>query len=1100
MYFKFKIFQKDLSNLRINNLLIILFSLFFLFCPISVYSQDSEVELPDKNSINYIISHLTADDGLSGNAISAIVQDKYGFLWIGTKTGLNRYDGYEFKKYFYQPYNENSLPHNLIQTLFMDKENNDLWIGTYGGLSRFNLDTETFTNFVYSPDNEFSISDNVVVSICKDKYGRLWVGTLHGLNRYDEKNNRFIRYFHNDSNSKSISNDVIRSIYLDSNGRLWIGTYKGLSLYDYKTDSFINYSHNENNKESFPGDFGMSISEDNEGNLWIGTWYIGLVKYDIKNNKFIAYKLPDNRIYKIRFDKKNNLFIVGTWGGGLYVFDVNSLKYQELRNIKNNDNSISGNTIYSIFIDNQNILWVGTFSSGLNKIIIPSNKFSFIEYFKSPVLSMYKDSFGNFWIGTDNNGLFKYNVKTKKYEHYKLNSNDNKSLSNDIINVIFEDSYKNLWIGTNHGLNLYNRKHNNFKRFFHDFNNPDTIADDIVFSIIEDNKKNIWFGTYNNGISVYNPRTKKMKHYFYEPENKNSISNNLIYKLFKDSKGRIWVGTNNGLNLYDEENDKFIKYYYNKNNRQSISSNSILTIYEDSNHFLWIGTRGGGLDKFDPDTGVVKVYNEKNGLVDSEVKGILEDKKNNLLWVITAKGISYIELENGNCKSLSKFNGIIFKDFYKGIYDNKDEFFVGIKNGILIGKYEKIVTNNHIPDIYITKFKVFGKDYKFDLPLTKIKEIKLKHSQKFFSIEFSSLDYFEPEKNEYAYKLIGFDKDWNYINNRHFISYTNLDPGKYILKILGSNNNGLWNEKGLSISIVIVPEWYLTIWAKIVYAILILALLIFVYFFQFNLKLNKAMKKETIKLKNELLTQEEQRKILEAKNKAKDEFFANVTHDIRNPLNSIVSYAVMLRILAKNGQPMKPEKLIEVAGKIEKVTFELASMLNNILEISKLKSGKVRVLNQKINLKSFLNLIYEISFPNAKIKNIGFNITFNRGLPEFIFSDKEKLKRILINLVDNAIKYTEQGKVEIDVYPSFENTIKISIKDTGIGIPDEFKKLLFSEWERADNVKNKIGYGLGLSIVNKYVELLDSKLEYKENKPNGSIFILTIPVGMEDEN
>ncbi|MCP2606550.1 ATP-binding protein [Candidatus Aminicenantes bacterium AC-708-I09] len=779
-----------------------------------------------------------------------IIQDKQGFMWFGTEDGLNRYDGYEFKVYRNDHDNLNSLNYNYIKVIYEDSKGN-LWIGTYGGgLDKFNPQQEKFIHYKYEVDNPYSLSNNYVTSIFEDKFGVLWIGTEEGLNKFDSKKGRFIRYKHDINNPDSLSSDFITCIYEDSKGILWIGTENGLNKFDRENERFIHYFHEPKNPHSISNNYIYSIYEDHLGNLWIGTYGGGLNRFDRKTGKFIHYKynarnpnsLSNNYVRVIYEDSSGTLWI-GT-EDGLNQFNRKSENFFRFKHRPYDLNSLSNNEIYSIFEDRAGVLWIGT-RVGLNKLNQKSKQF--IHYYSIPndpnslsnnyVRAIYEDDDGILWIGTYG-GLNKFNRKKGIFKHYIANPNDLTSLSSNRVMAICGDGPNILWIGTENGLNKFNKKTEKFIHFKSEIGNPWSLSSNFIRVVYKDRDGNLWIGT-DNGLNKFERKTGKFIHYKHNPKDPNSISNNFIYSIFEDSRGTLWIGTLKGLNKFDRKKNIFKKYFVIPGDSRSLNNNEILSIYEDSRGILWVGT-AEGLNKFDRNREIFTHYTTKDGLPNNLIYDILEDREGNL-WLSTNKGLSKFNPVQEKFRNYDVSDGLQSNEFSKGacFKSKSGEMFFGGINGFNSFYPEKIKDNPYPPQIVITDFKVFNKSIsigeKFDgmiileKSITNTKEIILSHKHRFFSIEFSALHFVSPKKNQYAYKMEGFDREWNYVGNRNFATYTNLPPGEYTFRVKASNSDGVWNDEGLSLKIKILPPFWMTWWFRGIILIFILVALISAY-------------------------------------------------------------------------------------------------------------------------------------------------------------------------------------------------------------------------------------------------------------------------------
>jgi diguanylate cyclase (GGDEF)-like protein len=782
-------------------------------------------------------SALSYRDGLSNTSVSGIVQDSRGFMWFGTQNGLNRYDGKDFKLYENEPFSDNTLSQNLIQTLFMD-ENDVLWIGTYGGLNRFDVATERFSVFRNSPDNDASLSGDLVIAITRDAKGRLWVGTANGLNLLKESDGTFKRYMHDPKDPGSLPNNVVRALCCDSAGRLWVGTASGgLARYVEESDSFETIAYRPGDPAGLPiepaGSAVMSIIPAPGGKLWIGSWGNakhrgGVSLFDPETRKFKTWALPDERVYVIR-DLSPGKIYAGTWGGGLYELEPGSGEIQTFKHNGSRD-SLPHDVVYSLFKDSSDVLWIGTNGGGIAKISAISS--SFEVYVSDPknattlamgkVTSIMADSTGGLWAGVYNGGVNRYDPENGQWRRYVHDSKDPGSLSNDIVNVIYEDSLKEFWIGTNGGLCLMDRPGGTFKTFLPDDKNPTGISSALINTILDDPKGNLWIGTIDRGLDYYERASGKFTHYVNDPKDPASLSDNLVYKLSYDDRGRLWIATNKGLNLM--QGGTFKRYLYDSTNKKGLSSNSILTLLNDSKGRVWIGTKGGGIMRYLPESDSFVSFTKKEGLPGNTVYGILEGK-NGLVWIITQNGVATYDLDTGKLQRVSALNNLYDNSLTAGCAATPDGTIYFSSTGAIFGYNPgKAAAESPKPPVYVTEI-IAANNEKLVSPVAATKKpIRLRYWENSVEFRFAALHYANPQANQFAFKLEGFDKDWNYCGSVNTAKYTNLPGRSYVFRVKAANSLGAWNETGASIKLDVETPLWLSPWAYAFYLVVVILL------------------------------------------------------------------------------------------------------------------------------------------------------------------------------------------------------------------------------------------------------------------------------------
>jgi len=803
--------QKSISKL-------ILFALpFFLFM--------LSVGLMGQSNVKF--QKLGIENGLSQNSINCIFQDSSGFMWFGTEDGLNKYDGYEFKVYRNDPQNKNSLSHNFVYSICEDKTG-AIWIGTYGGgLNCLNPKTGTFKHFLYQEGVGNSLCNDKIYVMIQSSDGNIWIGTDKGLCRFDPQTERFVRL-----KPKIFSKSIILCLLEDEGDKLWIGTSKqGLFQYDRQNGKIKSFPIKATEKAALSNQSVWSIKKDKSGQLWLGT-RLGLNRYDPKKEIFYKYfknhkhqnGLGHNSIYCMYFDKQSTLWL-GTWGGGIDVMDTRDNKFTHLQHNPLMPDSISNNYISCIFEDRSGLIWVGTYGGGINKYNPRTRIFK--HFFHHPqnknslsdniVYSLLQDKSGIIWIGTHGGGLNKLNLLTKKFKVFKHNPNNPNSLSHNEVWSIIQDSNGYLWIGTRGGLNRFEPQTETFKVFKKDKNLKQSLQGDFISSILEDHKGTIWLGIFGNGLNKLNRKQDSFS-YLSSDKSQAGLNNRFVYTLLEDNQNHIWIGTyGGGINVYNPQNGSMKYFIHDPLQPNSLNCNEILCFHHDPKGVIWIGTLGGGLNKYLPESESFEHFRERDGLANGVVNGILEDSKGNL-WLSTYKGLSRFNPVTKEVKNFDIHDGIQSNEFNKGAFFKNREgmlFFGGLK-GFNIFDPGKIETNMYVPPIFITNFTKYNKKVNLIQHISIAKELILSYKDKFFGFDFVALDYTVGSRNKYAYKMQGFNDDWITTNaDKRFADFTNLDPGSYVFRVKGSNSDGIWNEEGTSLKIVIVPpfwqEWWFTI-------------------------------------------------------------------------------------------------------------------------------------------------------------------------------------------------------------------------------------------------------------------------------------------------
>lgn len=810
---------------------------------------------------------ISIEQGLSQSSVRSIMQDSRGFLWFGTEDGLNKYNGYGFKVYRPHPDDPNALSSSFIYKIF-EGRSGVLWIGTNGGgLNRFEPSLERFTRYLHDPEDPNSLSNNFVWDILEDGSGKLWIATDGGgLNSFDPKSEEFTHYMHDPDDAGSLSQDAVLSLCEDGSGTLWIGTRSGgINKFDHRTGLFKRYQNDPNNPNSLSSNSIRTLYVDGSGVFWIGTADVGLDRFDPTEETFVHFRydpkdpgsLSRGGAWSIREDR-NGVLWVGTNGGGLNRFDREKETFVRYQHEPNRAYSLSDNNIFSIYEDRSGVLWVGTESGGLNKLKSSSEKF--MHYQIDPldidnvggnnVWSIFEDRNGTLWIGTRAGGLKEFDRKSERITHYRNDPGDPNSLSNNHVRCIYEAPSEPdvLWLGTDGGgLNRSVRPDGEispltFRHYSHEPGDSHGLSGDRVYSILEDHSGTLWIGTRTGGLNRFDREKQQFTHFVHDPDDTNSLSDNFIYKIYEDRSGVMWIGTfAGGLNRLDRENERFTSYRNDVDDPNSLSNNAVLTIYEDGSGVLWIGTGGGGLNRFDPKKEEFVQYGVHSGLPNEVIYGILEDDRGNL-WLSHNSGLSKFDPKSETLKNYNMSDGLQSNEFNGGAYfkSSTGEMFFGGINGFNSFHPADIVDNKHIPEIVITDFRLFNRS----IPIGKTehgrtilgksiidtKEIKLAYNENSISFEFAALDFTIPDKNMYMHILEGYDADWVHTKaDRRYTNYKNIPPGDYTFMVKGSNNDGIWNEGGVSLKLVITPPFWETWWFRTP-AILLIVLLAYVLY------------------------------------------------------------------------------------------------------------------------------------------------------------------------------------------------------------------------------------------------------------------------------
>ncbi|MDT3695238.1 MAG: two-component regulator propeller domain-containing protein [Ignavibacterium sp.] len=1083
--------------------------LLFIFCSLQHFSQS----LP--------FNQLTTSDGLSNNTVYNIIQDKSGFLWFTTDDGLNRFDGYQFKVFRNDQKDQNSISDNTTMAITEDYEGNIwigtkngiincydpvfnrfkkwdikstdekdnpinvihiddnkyVWVGTYrSGLYRLNPETGEIKNWHNDPNDNNSLSNNYISAIVEDEKNNLWIGTFYGLNKFnpEESEKHFTRFFNSPDNTSSLSANTIWAITSSclENKILYIGTINGLTILNTETEQLNSIAISNPDNLMFGTGTGSVIEEivNGERILWIYS-YAGLLRYNLSRNT-------------------------------LDRFTAN----------KESQSGLLSNQIYSIYKDNSGVLWIGT-NNGINffsqknikfnnKLKYSKERFNTAPISKCDVKAIAKTQDGTIWFGTENGFYFTSGTVGKK------TIKKHPSLASDNIWCLTPGRENELWIGTyGSGLYLLNYKTNKIIKKAIVDNVIKSPSKNFVKSLYKDRKNRLWIGYWGIGLASLDLVSGKVKNWLNDSNDEYSLSYDDVWDIFEDSKGRIWIGTNGGgLNCFNETTNKFFRINLSNASKFKLSSNSVYSITESTYNsdesksvILWIGTNSG-LNKLILDYPTdehsssfiirsINVYTIQNGLADNSIKSIVEDDSGNL-WLGTSSGITFFNTKNNSVINFSKEDGIDGVDINSESVLRVDGNFIliGSTSGLNTFNPSEIIQSSYKPKLVISDFQIFNSSISpsANSVLTKniffTDDITLSHKQNVFSFEFSAFDYNSPHSIKYAYRMEGFDKDWVESGSRRYVTYTNLNPGKYTFKVRSTNSDGVWCDNVKSIAITITPPWWQTGWAILLYFIVFITGVWGIIKFQAY----------RASIQQELKTREFESYHLREVEQMKSRFFANLSHEFRTPLLLIKGpLESLLNGKIRDNIPVYYKMLL-------RNTEKLQQLIDQLLELSQLEAETIPLKVDSYNIVDVIKACFNNLQPLAEERSINFVFSAEKD-SVYAMIDKDKLEKIINNLLSNAFKFTPSGGsiyVNINCPDNNADQITVSVKDTGIGIPNEFQNKIFDRFYQIDNSskRNFGGSGIGLALVKELATLHNWEINLNSVEGEGTEFVLTIPI------
>jgi ligand-binding sensor domain-containing protein/signal transduction histidine kinase/DNA-binding response OmpR family regulator len=1027
-------------------------------------------------SQNLTFNHLTVEQGLSSNSVLAITQDAAGFLWLGTRQGINRYDGSRFKNYLLDEKGKYPININNILTLLCDSRKR-VWAGSSAGLLLYN---EALDSFIRIPIQ--GNPNRTVNCLYEDRAGTLWIGTLNGLFALPKSSDSSFTVHTARDGDQGIADNNVRTVFEDHHGYLWVGTGNGLTrMYAVNGQyQYTNFYHDSLNSHSLSANYITAIAEDQRQTLWIGTQNNGLNVYVPAAQSFVRYTdhpsnkqgLINNHVRIIKRARNGRLWI-GTQEG-LSVIDTATTNMVSYQNDAGNKKSLSQNSIYSLFEDASGSMWVGTYFGGVNytysyttSFKVMQNEQSRLSISNNVVSSIVEDGQQNLWIGTEGGGLNHFNRQTGLFRVYKNELLDPSSLGSNLVKVVYIDKEQNVWCGTHGGgLNVLPRGADRFTRYLYKEHDATTAHSEIT-SLAEDNEGRLWM------ISNSQLRLFAKKGTVLAPLPLDVIKGKLAdvqgNTLLKDGQGNIWIGAASRLYVVKDNELKEL-------NRGSYV-NSLL---EDKAGNIWAALSSGGLLMYHTRQQQLIRYTEKEGLPNRNILGLLEDEGSNL-WLSTNNGLMKYNPRTQTCQSYTVSDGLAGNEFNYNSYlrDSQGAMYFGGYNGISYFYPGQIVTNSYVAPVVFTGLRLFnnpvtigGADGLLQENINHTQQLVLKHHQNVITIEFALLNFIKSNKNKYAYQLEGFDQNWNEVSSGS-ATYTNLPRGKYKLHIKGANNDGVWS-KVATLSIRVLPPFWLTWWAYTIYVLLFCAILFVVIRFFF---LRVLLKKE-----DEL-------------HQVKLNFFTNVSHEIRTHLTLVM--APVEKILDGKGQDvLLQQQLSQVKNNVHR-------LLRLVGELMDFRKAETNHLSLQVARHSFIPFLQEI-YSNFEDMSLSKNIHISFVHPESelpLYFDRAQLEKVFFNLLANAFKFTpDGGRIALEVSVQGDQVV-VTVTDNGRGIAPEYLGKLFTNFfQVADHGRQNTGYGIGLALSKHIVELHQGHIRVAsepatDDKTGKTVFTVTLLQG-----
>jgi signal transduction histidine kinase/ligand-binding sensor domain-containing protein/DNA-binding response OmpR family regulator len=1103
---------------------------------------------------NVKFRNITITDGLSQSEVNCICQDKEGFIWIGTLDGLNRFDGYEIKVYRKNAEIPHSISNNYIQSVFVDDKDN-LWVGTLGGgVNKYNKYRDEFDAYKNTETDPYSIASDYINCIAQCSKGNLLIGTQKGLSVLDQKSIAGDRY-----RFKNYFDFEVNAILEDWSNHIWLATWSGLYRVAFNNSNepviVAHYVHDNSNKASLSSDGVLTLCQDKSGNIWVGTNYgLNLISAGIIDSKEISFTqffqqkgktnyLLNNIILSLHEDLEGKL-LIGTRGGGLSWYEPETNTFFNYTAEPYNPTALKNNSVKCFYIDRTGVLWIGTLGSGVNTLDLHRKKFNNFEIsiekgVQAPsnfIRTIYQDGTGTFWIGTLDGGLYSFDRGKNIFRQFSAIENfaeqdrapriSNVSIYGKSIFSITEDYKKNLWIGTNGGINIINRVTNKVTYHSMDYQNADSLISNSVFSITNDDDSTLWIGTWG-ALHHFIPSDKgssgRFIRYTNDPKDPNTVSNNIIRYIYNDPLSTdLWICTmRGGLNRLSQDpvskKVRFIQFRHDNESAASISSDEVNMVLRSSPGDLWIAT-SDGLNKMIPGSGNLpasfRKFRETDGLAGNHVQSILEDHNGNL-WLGTNKGLSKFDPSTGKFNNFDESDGLQSNEFseHTCFASNSGELYFGSVNGFNSFFPDSIRINSFKPTVKLTNLLIFNQPVVIGRPkkgrtilsksITQTDEITLSYKDNVFTIEFSAFYYVSPDKVKYAFMMEGFNGNWLYTDakNRR-VTFTNLKGGTYLFKVKASNNDGVWQTEPTLLKIHIIPPIWKT-WKALFFYMVVIILITYGIFQEF---------KARERLKSEIALKNLEKEKSDELNQMKIQFFTNISHEFRTPLTLIISPIENLVQTIKGNTIIKEQ--LEVMYRNARYLLRL---INELLDFRKTETNSWKLFVTKNNLVSFIREIVLTFTEIAERRHITFQLQTEIEELEVWF-DKEMLVKIMNNLIYNAFKFTADGG-QIDViiqvkkelvwnhYPNkyeimgnkeaLHDFVSIKIRDNGIGISSNSIMDIFNRYYQVDSSDSfkHLGSGIGLALSKNLVLLSKGEIAVSSERGKGTEFIIRLPVG-----
>lgn len=1035
--------------------------------------------LPQTAQGSLFFEHLDRTDGLPGDSIYDIHQDQRGFLWFATSMGLCLYDG------------------------------------------------RTIKVFPHDSEDPNSISDNSVNTIAEDNHGSLWVGTRKGLNRYNPLTHIFERFYHVEA-GMGLRGNWVRKVVVDAKGDVWVLTNKGLNVLRHETGEIQVLDHskdgpvNELNHALYHG--------QHSGYIWL-VGNKGLDCFQPASGNWLHYAWDNyedletaGKLNRILEDETGKLWLGSNFG--VYHFDPVSGQTRSFQHVQGSQTGLAAGSVRTMLLDSAGHLWVAT--GGLSQIIPQTGEIRrFVNDPTEEFNAILEDRGGVLWFGSMENGILKLDPEKSRFTQYRHQPGNQDSLSTDLVNDVLQHSSGEVYAGTDGGLNRFNPLTGKYIHYHHDPSSINSLSGESIAKIDEDDQGRLWLALKDRGVDRFDPESGNFAHFRVDGDGgsnsnvstlvvspkghiwigttgrtlvrldqmtgeitrfnreSNGFTGRGIWRIMEDPSGELWVGSYEGLNRMNPETQQFTHYENRTDDSRSLGHNTVNDICRDQEGNLWIAT-SGSLDQMVNERSSNPYfihYTTKHGLPSNRIYSIAMDRDGHL-WLGTINGLARFNPRTGNCSNFDVRNGLVGYSFFNGFAAKTGDMFFAGDKGVVMFQPEQFRTNMSVPPVLLTELRILNEPVQpgpgrlLDKHISVTKDITLTHRENVFSIDFAALLFNTPERNQYAYRMFGFENDWTYLDNSHTAPYMNLPPGDYTFRVKAANHDGVWNQDGASLGVTILPPMWLSWWAKSLYVLaILLAIALYLRSHQLKLDYERAVNER-----------------LQRVDKLKDEFLANTSHELRTPLNGIIGLAESLSDGATG--PLSPQTRTNL-GLIVSSGKRLAGLINDILDFSKLRNHNLDLNMRPVGLHAVCNVVLTLSQPLIGKKNLRLINEVPLDLPP-ARGDEDRLQQVLFNLVGNGIKFTHEGHVTVNAR-KVDGMLAVSVSDSGIGIPIENQEEIFESFEQGDGSVGREfgGTGLGLAVARQLIDLHDGTLSVESEPNKGSTFTFTLPISQE---